>query len=29
MLCVICGLTSAFYKRSDGVYVVPITSLKD
>ena len=28
-LCVICGLTNAAYKRPDGVYVVPITSLKN
>ena len=28
-LCVICGLTNAAYRRPDGVYVVPITSLKD
>ena len=28
-LCVICGLTNAAYKRKDGVYVVPITSLKN
>jgi len=28
-LCVICGLTNAAYKRQDGVYVVPITSLKN
>ena len=28
-LCVICGLVNAAYKREDGVYVVPITSLKD
>lgn len=28
VLCVICGLTNAAYKRADGVYVVPITSLK-
>lgn len=27
-LCVICGLTNAAYKRKDGVYVAPITSLK-
>lgn len=27
--CVICGLSNAAYKRSDGVYVVPITALKD
>lgn len=28
VLCVICGMTSFAYRRSDGVYVVPITSLK-
>ncbi len=28
-LCVICGLTNAAYRRPDGVYVVPLTSLKD
>lgn len=28
ILCVICGLTNAAYKRPDGVYVVPITALK-
>lgn len=28
-LCVICGLSNAAYRRLDGVYVVPITSLKD
>lgn len=28
VLCVICGLSSAAYKRPDGVYVVPITALK-
>ena len=27
-LCVICGLTNVAYKREDGVYVVPITSLR-
>lgn len=27
--CVICGLSNATYVRSDGVYVVPITALKD
>ena len=27
-LCVLCGLTHAAYKREDGVFVVPITSLK-
>lgn len=29
MLCVICGLSNAAYKRPDGVYVVPITALRD
>lgn len=29
MLCVICGLSNAAYKRPDGVYVVPITALKN
>ena len=28
ILCVICGLTNAAYRRPDGVYVVPITALK-
>lgn len=28
-LCVICGLTNAAYRRPDGVYVVPITALKN
>jgi len=28
VLCVICGMANAAYKRPDGVYVVPITSLK-
>ena len=28
-MCVICGLTNAAYYRDDGVYVVPITSLRD
>ncbi len=27
ILCVICGMTNMAYKREDGVYVVPITSL--
>ena len=26
---VICGLINAIYQRDDGVYVFPITSLKD
>ena len=29
VLCVICGLTNASYIRPDGVYVVPITALKN
>lgn len=29
ILCVICGLSNAAYKRDDGVFVVPITSLKN
>lgn len=28
-LCVICGMSNAAYRRPDGVYVVPITSLKN
>ena len=28
ILCVICGLSNAAYKRPDGVYVMPITALK-
>ena len=29
ILCVICGMTNAAYIREDGVYVVPITALKN
>ena len=29
VLCVICGMTNAAYKRPDGVYVVPLTALKN
>jgi len=29
IMCVICGLSNAAYKRNDGVYVVPITALKN
>lgn len=29
VLCVICGLSNAAYKRDDGVFVVPITALKN
>ena len=28
-LCVICGLSNAAYKRPDGVFVVPVTALRD
>jgi len=28
VLCVICGLSNAAYRRNDGVFVVPITALK-
>ena len=29
VMCVICGLSNAAYKRCDGVYVIPITALKN
>ena len=29
VLCVICGMTNAAYIRPDGVYVIPITALKN
>ncbi len=29
VLCVICGMSSAAYRRPDGVYVVPITALRE
>lgn len=29
IMCVICGLSNAAYERPDGVFVVPITALKD
>lgn len=29
MMCVICGMSNAAYQRPDGVYVVPITALKN
>ncbi len=29
VLCVLCGLTNAAYQRPDGVYVVPVTALKN
>lgn len=27
VLCVVCGMTTYAYRRPDGVYVVPLTSL--
>lgn len=27
--CIICGLSNAAYKRPDGIFVVPLTSLKN
>ena len=29
VLCVICGMSNAAYRREDGVFVVPITALKN
>lgn len=29
LMCVICGMSNAIYQRPDGVWVVPLTSLKD
>jgi len=29
VLCVLCGLSNAVYRRADGVYVVPVTALKN
>ena len=29
LMCVVCGLANAIYQRPDGVWVVPITALKD
>ena len=29
VMCVICGLSNAAYQREDGVFVVPITALKN
>ena len=28
VLCVLCGLSNAAYQRPDGVFVVPLTSLR-
>lgn len=29
VLCVLCGMSNAAYQRPDGVYVVPITALRN
>ena len=29
VLCVLCGLSNAAYRRDDGVFVVPVTALKN
>ena len=29
MMCIICGLSNAAYQREDGIYVIPLTALKD
>ena len=29
VLCVVCGMVPSAYRREDGVYVVPITSLRN
>jgi hypothetical protein len=29
VLCIICGMSNAAYQRTDGVFVVPATALKD
>jgi len=29
VLCIICGMSNAVYQRPDGVFVIPITALKD
>ena len=29
VMCIVCGLTNAAYQREDGIYVVPLTALKD
>ena len=29
VLCVVCGMSNAAYKRADGVYVVPLTALRE
>lgn len=29
VMCIICGMSRAAYRREDGVYVVPITMLRE
>lgn len=29
VLCVMCGMTNAAYQRPDGVFVVPVTAMKE
>jgi len=29
VMCIICGMSNAAYKRDDGIFVIPITALKD
>lgn len=29
VFCVLCGIANAAYRRADGVFVIPITALKD
>lgn len=29
MMCIVCGLSNAAYQREDGIYVIPLTALKD
>ncbi|GAB1477310.1 hypothetical protein MASR2M70_21480 [Bacillota bacterium] len=29
VLCIICGLADFAYQREDGIFVIPITALKD
>lgn len=29
IMCIICGMSRAAYRREDGVYVVPITMLRE
>ena len=28
-MCIVCGLSNAAYQREDGIYVIPLTALKD